>query len=125
MVPVPRLGPQAHSEHGARGALVHIQNEPSDARAGALPDRPRTSRLLGCRPGKHGGASRPRAPSLAPWGILQLLPRRLVSQADPHSLRLLSFRYFGSPFSLSSPLQQFVPMWFPLLLHPRYLPLLR
>ena len=69
MVPVPRLlqGPQPHSERGACGILVHMKNTPPGARAEALPNRPRTPRLLRCCTVRHDGASRPRAPPPAPW----------------------------------------------------------
>ena len=47
------------------GALAHMEHVPFGARALALLDKPRTPRLLGCHPGRHGGAFRPRVPSLA------------------------------------------------------------
>ena len=93
-------GPSPHNERRARGALTHMENVPLDARAKALPDRARTPRLLGCGPGRYGGAFRPRAPSLVPWEILYVVPGRLVSWAHRRSSRLFSLHLFGSPLSL-------------------------
>ena len=56
-MPLRVRNPQPHNERGARNALAHGKNVPLGARAGAFPDRPRTSTLLGCHPGRHGGAS--------------------------------------------------------------------
>ena len=79
VVPVTRLsrGPRPHNEREARGVLAHMESVPPGARAGALHRIPRTPLLLSCRRERHGGASRSRVSSLAPWGIFPLEPLRL------------------------------------------------
>ena len=54
----------------------------------------------GCRPGRHGGASRPEFPSQAPWGILHLVhrlvyPKPVVVHCGSSSSA--SFRLSASP----------------------------
>ena len=79
VVPVPRLsrGRRPHNEREARGVLAHMERVPPGARAGALHRIPRTPLLLSYRRERHGGASRSRVTSQAPWGILHLEPLRL------------------------------------------------
>ena len=102
---MPRLsrGLHSHNGRGAHGALAHMENVPPGVLAGALRDRPRTLRLLGCRPGRHGGAPRSRVPLPMPWGILQLVHRHLASFVTCSSLRILSLRSFDPPLSFLFP----------------------
>ena len=111
-VQVPRLsrGPQPHNGRGAHGALAHVENVPPGALAGALRDRPRTPRLLGCHPGRHGGALRSRVPLPVPWGILQLVPRRLVSYAHCCSAPLPLLLWLSALLPLTPALLVRVPL---------------